>query len=278
MPSRLFTESPLPPHEARAMAQRLSGLPEREAEALLQRHILPPSLRWSFCRNGKTGTTSVLSWLFEVEFGARLTAPLSREAMLNENSVAHHTVQADIFRPALQLRSGLAHLQTACRIVTVRHPATRALSSFRYLCKSGATGSEQFLPVRLRINAETGFDWDRDPGTERGLAKFLDYVEILHETADQTPAAIHWRAQVRNLRPDILPPSVIGRVEDLDRLARDVAERLNLSEIPPMGHQNTQGRAQDDLLASRELRNRIAEVYGEDYARFGYDPHDLGAP
>jgi hypothetical protein len=278
MQSRLFPSQTTTPVQKKDMAQTLVTFARGaltdpdEAQALLQRHILPPSLRWSFCRNGKTGTTTVLAWLFQVEFGTPLTAPLARDATLNENSVAHYAVQADIFRPALAIPGGFGRLQQACRIATVRHPAGRAVSAFRYLCKSGALGAHQFLSERLRINAETGFDWDQDPGTPRGFAKFLDYVEILHETADLSQPATHWRSQCRNLRPDILPPTVLGRLESLDRLAQDLARELGLHQPPPMGHHNTQGAPSSDLLADPDLLRKIAEVYRDDYQTFGYDP------
>lgn len=270
--TRLLTQALLPPPQGRAMAERLTGLPPAEAEALLRRHVLAPSLRFAFCRNGKTGTTTLLAWLFEVEFGAPLTATLARDATLNENSIAHYLVQADIFRPALQMPGGLGHLRAACRIATVRHPAARALSAFRYICKSGAQGSAQFLTDRLRLNAETGFDWATDPLTPRGFHRFLDYVEILHQTGDLGASATHWRAQAHNLRPDILPPTVLGRLENLDQMARDLTEALNLDRAPAFGHHNTQGRVEDDLLAGPSLRRRIAEVYRDDFETFGYDP------
>lgn len=278
MPSRLFPDNRLSPPDSRAMCDRLietsNGKIQRlpVAEALLRRWLLPPSQRWAFCRNGKTGTTTIMAWLFELEFGSKLTAPLSNDQMLNENSVAHFVVQADIFRSVLVQPGGLARLRQTCRIVTTRHPATRAYSAFRYICKSGAAGTQQFLTDRLRLNAETGFDWNTDPGTAAGFRKYLDYVEILHETNDLSPSAAHWRSQCRNLRPDVIAPTITGRLEDLPGMVAEISQTLGIDAPPPLEHHNTQGAAPADLLADPALRLRIAEVFRDDYARFGYDP------
>lgn len=277
MPTRLFTERKAYPPEQKAMAERLlersaGRLADAEAAmALLRNYVLPPSLRWAYCRNGKTGSTTVLDLLFRAEFGAPLTAELSPSLTLNQPALAHHVIEAGILRPAIQKMAGLKCLGQAFKITTVRHPMARAISSFRYLCLSGQKGAAQFVNERMRINAETGFDWTRDPLTARGFLKYLDYVEILHETANGLPDVIHWRAQAHNIRPDVLAPDLIGKVEDFPSLYRALQDRFG--EIGALPHLNTQGAFETgSLLSDPAVLPRLTEVFAIDFETFGYDP------
>jgi hypothetical protein len=283
MQSRLFPDNRLAPPQSREMALRLvadSGdKPEvEEAHAFLHRYVLPPSLRWGFCRNGKTGTTSVLAWLFEVEFGVPLTAHRAPDHTVTEKKPAHQTIAFDLFRPAVVHPGGYEALQTALRIVTVRHPAPRALSGFRYICLADQQGSPKFLPERLRLSAETGFDWRTDPMTARGFGLFLDYVDILHETGDRRNEVVHWRSQFRNLRPDLLAPTVVGRLESLGDLPAQIAPHWSGS-LPEaqLGHDNAQPSYDQALLNDSGIRHRLRETFADDFQAFGYDPDHIPA-
>ncbi|SIQ23975.1 Sulfotransferase family protein [Paracoccus thiocyanatus] len=280
----VFLGPALRPGPAAAQAEALHqaypqdfSAPEAAAQFLRSIHM-PASFRWAFLNNGKSGTSSARRLLFELEFGVPLTAKWDVPGDINSDAIVHHMQgPAGILRPALVIPNGVARLESALRITTVRHPVDRALSGFDYLCRSHELRHGWFSADRLRMNAMVGFDWSRHPRTEQGFARFLHYVARIRAEAGSMSVDPHWRAQIENIRPAIFRPDLIGRVEDMPGFFAELATRLDrpLPEDNDRTASNQQDhRSERSALLSAANRAAIRELYAADFEWLGYDPED----
>ena len=244
--------------------------------------VTPRSGRWAFRPNGKAATTTALEALFFLEFGHPNTARIADPTDMNPDAAVHRMAGSGVFRH-LHLRHDAEDLPGFLRatdyVATVRHPGARALSAFRYLCRSHRAAHPQFAAERFRMTALTGFDWDRHDGTEEGFRRFLDYVRLCNERQVGRPVNNHFRPQADTIRPDLFPPAVLGRVEDMPAFFRDLADRLRPGAAMPQGwadrraNRGAPAQAGDiALLRAPGVRRRIEACYAADFEAFGYDP------
>ena len=259
-----------------AIARHPDTFASRDAAAAYLGHIfMPHSRRWAYCGNGKSGTSSTKRFLFELEFGARLTVSLTLPSDINPDVASHHLSNADVFRPLSAMPQGLELLKNTLRLTTVRHPATRALSAFFYLCRSNDEAHPWFARDRLRINALVGFDWHKDPRSATGFKKFLHYIEQTIDTGGADTVNPHWRPQVANIKPEILRPHLVGRTENLEHFYRAVAERLNVALAAdwqaPVANREPRTAAREALLTP-DATALITRIYRADFETFGYSP------
>lgn len=281
---QIFAAGDLPPARPAAQFEALRTaypdlLPDTDAAAQYLRRIhVPASMRWAFLNNGKAGTSSARRLLFQLEFGVPLTVAWDVADDINSDAVAHRLQgPSGILRQAAQIANPVARLGTALRLTTVRHPVTRALSAFDYLCRSHELRHVWFVQERLRMNALVGFDWDRHPRTADGLARFLDYIH--QHAAISGPQALdpHWRPQVENILPRIFLPDLVGRLEDLPAFFAAVAERLDqpLPDDASLPRSNRQERRSDRAaLLTAANRAAIARIYAADFEWLGYQPDE----
>jgi hypothetical protein len=241
-----------------------------QARHLLNTIATPASRRWSFIANGKTGATAALRALFEIEFGTALTINLNDQGDLSDDPAPNHLFQTGILAALSAQGASLVNIENTLRLTIVRHPATRAASTFRYICRADEVGHRAFLRERMEMNAY-GFDWAADRFVVRGFQKFLEISK--ERLADKTALAVnlHWRPQVLNIVPTAYRPHIIGRMETLDVFIADVAARLD-RPAPRLAISNRQPAYDADvLLADPTCGELIREIYAADYAEFGYD-------
>jgi hypothetical protein len=250
-----------------------------ETNQFFRNMMVPACGSWVFCPNGKTGSTSVLQFLFHLMFGAPLsTRVLIRAEAQTEGDTAHQLVESRVFAWLALMGDGhdpLAVFDAALRLTTVRDPFTRAVSGFLYLCRSQEMMSPRFLDVRQRLCAMQRFDWDSHPGTHDGFLRFLDHVEAELAHHDTLPVDSHFRPQVLNVRPGIVRPHLTGRCEDLPsfftaiaaRLERPLPEGLDLD-----ARHNRQPDDGRDIFDTPASRARVAQIFAADHEAFGYDP------
>lgn len=238
--------------------------------------ITPASGRWAFFSSGKTGTTTVLDALFEVEFGCVCNTVIEDPTDLNKDAALHRTVQAGVFRQ-LHLRNDVeslgGYLDRCLRIASVRHPTDRAWSSFRYLCRSARLRHGQFSMDRLRMNALVGMDWEHHAMNREGFERFLDYIRISLEAGGEMEVNNHWRPQVLDVRPDLFAPHILARLEDPGSWRRELAERLDNPAPLSERHRNPGEDKTEQLpewFGQNSIRSRLEAVYGCDYEAFGY--------
>lgn len=250
------------------------GLSSDQVSDFMHSISLPASLRWAFLNNGKAASTTARRFLFEMEFGSRLSVRWRPDWDINPDGVAHHMQGGSrIFRVLAAIEDANAVLDRALRVTTVRHPVSRALSAFDYLCLSNDLQHSWFVDDRYRMNAVLGFDWARDPRTPRGFQIFLNYLLWCRDTLGWNDA--HWRPQIDNICPTLFRPDIIGRVEDMSAFYTAVAERLAKPlpkdyALPPA---NRQGKRSDRaaLLTPANLA-LIETIYAADFDWLGYDP------
>jgi len=281
-PRDVFHWKPLAPEGRKAVADAaMAAYPAlktpTEAQDFVSRVVVPASFRWAYVLNGKCATSSTLRYLFQMEFGTALTVALEDDTDLNPDSVAHRLHRASVLRKLSELKRGVDVLPGALRLSTVRHPATRALSAFFYICATQDRSHPFMAEDRIRMNAMVGFDWDNDRRTAAGFVKFLRYIEDGLRHSQQLRVNPHWRPQMTNTRPDVYQPDLIGRVEDLGSFFRAVADRLG--QPLPAGwvepRANTQPPRDLSAFDGPEVRALIARIYADDFAAFGYDPGAL---
>ncbi|MBD3765094.1 MAG: sulfotransferase family 2 domain-containing protein [Rhodobacterales bacterium] len=244
--------------------------------------LTPRSNRWAFASSGRTGTSSALMLLFRLEFGCTNSAGVDDPGDLNRHAEAHRTVQAGVFRSLHQrddIPSLTDYLDRTLRIATVRHPTTRAWSSFRYLCRSHAERHAQFSRDRIRLCATTGFDWARDPLTRGGFERFMDYIALEVAANGTLQPDNHWRPQWQDIRPAVFRPQILGRVEAPADFVLALVDHLGLAPGDPGPIDELRLNAADqkladlpDWMSAPSVRDRLRTVYGGDYEAFGYDP------
>ena len=238
----------------------------------------PASGAWAFKPNGKTGTTSTRYTLFHLECGHPLTVAQHEPDGILPDHAAHELAKARVFSLLTERRDmsdALAWLEAVpLRLTTVRHPMTRAISAFRYLCKADAARVSRFLKERLRMNARVGFDWTRHPHTVDGFVRYLEFVRLELADDETMPLDSHLRPQVSNVRPDILRPHVVGRTEDLPAFFTAIAERLDrpLPAELDLAPRNTTRPAGEDLAADPAACALVRDIFAADFEAFGYDP------
>ncbi len=271
---------------ARARADYGDQFPTERALVEWFRFIMvPASGAWAFKPSGKTGTTTTLHALFELEFGVPLTVSHREPDGILEEHAAHRLAEARVFSHLTGVRGArcvLKRLDATLRLTTVRHPFSRAVSGFRYLCSADAAGVSRFLRDRLRMNAVVGFDWEKHPDTVEGFLRFLDYLD--HELAQQKTQPVDWHfgPQVLNVRPEIFRPHLVGKTEDLPGFFAQIAERLDrpLPEALRRPAKRNQTRAANQGVAqkmaqSSAARDRVSQLFAADFDAFGYQPDEL---
>lgn len=247
------------------------------ASEFLSQIILGPSLSWAFISTGKNASTSTLRFLFEVEFGVPLTVRFDHLHDINPDAVVHQLAAHGVFQRALALGLDARQVQQdpyVLRACIVRHPLDRAISGFRYFCRSNELGKSWFIADRLRANA-FGFDWDTMPHTARGFEMFLRYIQNEQARVGVSWLDAHWRPQADFIKPAVFEPQLIGRMEHLDDFFVELADRLNTTVRPPAARANAQPSVTRAEFASDEaVRRLVRSIYASDYEAFGYDEWD----
>ncbi|AKO95666.1 MULTISPECIES: sulfotransferase family 2 domain-containing protein [Marinovum] len=252
-----------------------------ELQNFLMATYVPWDRSWVYKTNAKAGSSSVLSFLFALEFGVPFSVKLLTTADHNPDTALHQMRAAHVFEPVLNL-PGIENfpdfLANTFSFTVVREPARRVLSSFRYICQSNEKQSEKLLRDRIRLSAVTGFDWDRHPGTVDGFQRFLEFILVESRQEKLVPVNNHWRPQWRNVQVDLLKPDLIGRLEDMPAFYRDLCEALNrpLPKELVADIRNRQPSGDSSaFLADETCRRLVRDIYARDYELFGYDPEDV---
>lgn len=246
-------------------------------DAFFSNLITPKSGRWAFVSTGKTATSSALDLLFSLEFGFPNSVSLNDPSDLNHDPQTHRCVNHGIFR-VLRQRADLVsfhdYLDQTLRVATVRHPANRLWSAFRYICRSDREKHPMFLADRLKMCAVVGFDWTKHPETKDGLVRFLDYISYICEQTVGLGLNNHWQPQWMVVRPTFFRPDIVGRAEQPDQFARDLITRLDGDpNLVPL-RRNQSMAAENQLPAffhDPEVRCPLARIYEGDFQAFGYD-------
>ncbi len=284
MTGRLFATAPLPrARQIRRVEPFFRAHPgafATPAEALrwLGRIVVPADGAWALMPNGKSGTTSTLHFLFHLSFGRPLTSRLQPPENPNRDQAAHQLAAAGVLSPlpaAADLPPPHRLLPASLRLTTVREPLARAVSGFRYLCRSHRMQSPMFFETRVRLEARTGFDWDRDGDTARGLLLFLEFLAA--EQADRParqprPINSHFRPQSDTIRPALFAPDLIGRCEDLPGFFAAIAARLDrpLPEGALSAPARNVAGPGGEALITPDARRLARQVFAADYEAFGY--------
>jgi hypothetical protein len=236
----------------------------------------PASRSWRYQLNGKSGTTYVLNLLFELEYGAPFTCQVSAVTTGNQHPdfALFQLSQAGLYSNSVREEEDLAAFDgfKGLSLATVRNPYSRALSGYRYICRSHEAGDRRFLAERIRMNALAGMNWDLHLNTPEGFGRFLSYIREQADTMGPESVDAHWMQQVLHIRPDIYQPDLIGRTDRLEAFSDEVAARLDRprlqSDGPAHRNQTSGGSSVNDSYLTPERRRIIEEVYGPDLEFF----------
>lgn len=226
---------------------------------------LPASGRWAYGRIPKTGTNTVLALLHYLEFGVEITTQIADPANASADTAPHRLADAGVFMPVLRTTHAPAVLDSAFRFTLLRHPVRRTLSSFAYLCRSHDLATSQLAPVRLRLTAMTGFDWTRDPHTQTGLLKFLDFVE---ESLATTRLRLdrHMAPQSAALPRKIFAPHLTGRLEEMPAFASRLAALFGTQSVPDHLTQTPRNATTHaPLTVDAPAQSRIETLFADDF-------------
>lgn len=226
---------------------------------------MPASGGWTFGRIPKNGTTTVLSALHYLEFGTPLTAQVEARNNTNEDNAPHMLDQAGVFMSPIQTDHSPKTIKESLRLTVLRNPAERALSSFKYLCRSQELKTTHFAPLRLRIAAISGLDWQEHLYAPAGFNRFLDYIEI-NLTNTSFPLDRHIAPQTYSLPRDIFKPYMIGRTEDMKRFLIGLADEFE-DRLPQhiLNTHNNANVAELPFRLTRATLTRLEDLFAQDY-------------
>ncbi len=279
---RLFPAKPTsqPAIVTRYMAAHPEAFDSETAVArYLKLIVCPPSRRWRYQLNGKSGNTYALNLLFEIEYGCPFTAALDQAGSgnLHPDFALFQLVSAGLLSTLSKLGDPIEEIDAfpGLSLATVRNPWTRIVSAFFYLCRSHEVGDRRFLPERIRLNALCQFDWEKDTNTVRGFEKFVDYIDIVARDLGPDALDAHWLPQALHIRPDLYRPDIIGRTEALDRFAEEVQDALDVEQRVPVSRLRTNRRPGHgidvaEFVSSSRVQEIVRRIYAEDFGRFGY--------
>ncbi len=237
----------------------------------------PPSRAWRYQLNGKSGNTFVLNLLFELEYRVPFRCNANPAETGNQHpdfalfSVPHAQLWSNSVKQEDDLDAVLDF--PGLSLATVRNPYTRLVSGFFYLCRSHELSDRRFLPERIRLNALTGMDWDKEANTPAGFERFLNYIRDISENFGPEDLDAHWLPQALHIRPDIYKPDLVGRTEDLPKFAKDLCKQLDRPQPKSLAglRRNASKRIDHDaFLSDPALRRIIEEVYASDFELFDY--------
>lgn len=240
----------------------------------------PRSGRWVYQLNGKSGNSSTLALLFELEFGVPFGVKMVSPTNQHPDFALFELCRAGVFGNPLLQGLSLADFDAlpGLRIATVRNPFTRAVSSFLYLCRSQKLGDVRFVLERLRLQAIVGFDWAQHDGTPEGFLRFLDYIRLLQTQGTPDMIDAHWLPQVQHIQPAVYRPDLIGRTEDMAGFVAALADRLGQTAPQRLAARN-RTPARPDLFArfyaDPAAADLVRRIYAADFETFGYDPQDV---
>lgn len=275
----LFTPV-LPSQQADAITASLAAFPaeflsEEAARLFLFQIILPPSLRWAFISVGKSASTSTMHALYQAEFGHPFTAVTTPLSDINPDGSTHLLTDYRVFGRALWQGMTAQDITSSStireRICVVRHPLERAISGFRYICRSHEERARWFAAERFQMDAVVGFDWERHIYTSEGFERFLRFIEWQLDQFGSESVNGHWRPQLAFIKPAVFRPTLIGRMEDMAGYYTTLAERLELSQPLHPSWKNRQPDAEFDFLKTDLTLALCQKIYGADYEHFGYD-------
>lgn len=233
--------------------------------AWLDALTLPASGVWAYGRIPKTGTNTVLAALHQFEFGVPITTAIAEPGNTAPDTAPHHLDAAGIFMAPLQGTHPPAVLDSAFRFTVLRHPVARAVSSFVYLCRSHELSARQLAPVRLRLSAQTGFDWTRDPHTTAGFEKLVDFVEAMQGIA-RMRLDRHIAPQTAAMPRAVFRPHLVGRTEEMAAFLARLADAFGtrLPDDLVTARRNVTPRSGSDLNLGAALRARVERVFHDD--------------
>lgn len=255
----------------------------RAIESYLKLIVQPPRGAWRYQLNGKSGNTFVLNLMFELEHGVPFTARVDPAETGNQHPdfALFAQVNAGLLVTALAYYPSLQDFTdfSGLRLATVRNPYHRAISGFRYLCRSHRLGDRRFLNERLRMMALAGLDFESMSDTAQGFGRFLGYVRDYAVSFGADAVDPHWRAQALHIRPHLFRPDILGRTEELDLFAAAVAARLDrplLSDSRLLRKNASSELPTGAWLHHPELRKTIEQIYAQDFDLFDYERLDPG--
>ncbi len=240
----------------------------------------PKSNRWIYQLNAKSGNSFTLGLLFELEFGVPFTAQMQSGTNQHPDFALFQLCRAGLCSNIAQHALSAAQFEAlpGLRLATVRNPFARAVSSFRYFCRSHELGDERFVVDRLRIMALGGFDWTAHSDTPTGFLIFLRYIRALQEEGTPDLIDAHWLPQAQHIEPFLYRPELIGKTEDMEAFARQVAERLETSL--PLGMTDRLARNEAEAEPTHDrvagfyrdpaAKRLVRLIYEEDFDRFEY--------
>lgn len=278
----LYHDSPAPAPRRKAtldafMESHGHVFPQRwYARYFLDTIFLPASRDWAFLVTGKVASSAALHVLFELEFGAPLTTAFVDPYDINPDAAVHRLHHARVLRTAQEHKDGFGAVTSSLRLSMVRHPSTRALSGFLYLCETHDRQHPWLLAERMRMTALVQFDWERDCRTPAGFEKFLDYLQTELEHEDAFPVNNHFRPQHLILRSQIYDPHIVGRSERLDDFCHQVAAALD-RPLPKEWRSPVSNRQRPydpgEFLGHGSAPRLLASIFEQDFETFGYDPN-----
>lgn len=245
-------------------------------EKFLFQIILPPSLRWSFISVGKNASTSTLHALYAAEFGHPLTADLTPPHDINPHAAIHTLPNHGIFGRALHqglsMQDVLALAPLEQRICVVRDPLERAISGFRYICRSHRLGARWFARDRFLMDATVGFDWEVHPDTAQGFERFLAFLDWQIDTSGVDSLDGHWRPQTAFIKPEVYQPTLIGRMEDMQTYFDALSASFGDAVQQAVHRKNSQDPVDISALCSPAAATGCARLFARDYDLFEYAP------
>lgn len=247
-------------------------------EALRDAPVVAEHLCWNAFRSARHRlfyvatpkvACSLLKWWFAALEGR--TQDILRRTESSESApelVIHevfHKVAPDITGLSLDDLRDPLEASDYFRFALVRNPYWRLFSAWQ---------SKLLLREPLQIAPYRGFDFMTLPiGSKADIrSAFEAFLHHLHDFEAPNFWDPHWRPQVQMLRPDVIPYSLVAKLEEPAELEKRLATHLGPHYVAPF----TKARPNESLIpflpefVSDTAAALIQQLYAADFSTFGY--------
>ncbi len=255
-----------------------TSMPQEIIESLRRAPVVLEHLKWNAYRSEKLRLVYVatpkvacssLKWWFAALEGR--TRGILQSMDSDETSpelVIHdlfHKIAPDL--TCLSLDSLRTALEAAdyFRFALVRNPYRRIFSAWQ---------SKLLLREPLQSSPYREFDFIALPIASKSDIRraFESFLQHLHQFEAPNFWDVHWTPQFQLLRPDLIPYSLVAKLEDVADLDRRLAAHLGRQYISPFAEKHSNESLIPFLpeFVSEVAANLIQQLYATDFVTFDY--------
>lgn len=208
-----------------------------------------------FVKNPKAGCSTASHVLYEYSRGSKYTGNIHEQGAKLKRGLTHFDEALDAL-----------HNPNTVRFTFVRDPMTRALSCFKnfFVDKTNRNAAKY-------VRAIKNFGYSEQASTEENFSAYLNLVEAsMNKSVLFTDP--HFRAQVKNVAFGNINYDLICKLESYSNDLKAVFARAKIDFQGNLSGQKHNATKTSKFSPTEEMKERVYQIYSEDYKAFGYEP------